>query len=140
MRERTMAEIIRDQRPLSMRPEATVAEACAAMYQRRIGAVLVTKPGDHLVGIFTGRDAVRCLAQGCDARHSKLRDVMTADPVTLAPDQSAIEALRLLDNCGFRHLPVCRDGKVVGIVSRYDFRAMEHARLDEETGFFEVLR
>jgi CBS domain-containing protein len=65
---------------------------------------------------------------------------MTADPVTLTPEQSAIEALRLLDNGGFRHLPICRDGKVAGIVSRYDFRAMEHARLDDETGFFEVLR
>lgn len=140
MRERTMAEIIRDQRPLSMRPDASVAEACAAMHRRRVGAVLVTGPGEHLAGIFTGRDAVRCLAQGCDARHAKLREVMTADPVTLAPEQSAIEALRLFDNCGFRHLPICRDGKVVGIVSRYDFRAMEHARLDEETGFFEVLR
>ena len=140
MRERTMAEIIRDQRPLSMPPGTTVAEACAAMHRRRIGAVLVTEPDDHLIGIFTGRDAVRCLAQGCDARHAKLRDVMTPNPVTLAPGQSAMEALRLLDNCGFRHLPVCRDGQVCGIVSRYDFRSMEHARLDEETGFFEVLR
>ncbi|WP_237213290.1 CBS domain-containing protein [Falsiroseomonas oryziterrae] len=140
MRERTMAEIIRDQHPLSMRPDATVADACAAMHGRRVGAVLVTEPGGRLAGIFTGRDAVRCLAEGCDARHTKLRKVMTANPVTLAPEQSAMEALRLLDNCGFRHLPICRDGKVVGIVSRYDFRAMEHARLDEETGFFEVLR
>lgn len=140
MRERTMAEIIRDQRPLALRPDATVAEACAAMHQRRVGAVLVAERGGRLAGIFTGRDAVRCLAQGCDARQTRLRQVMTADPVTLAPEQPAIEALRLLDDCGFRHLPICRDGKVVGIVSRYDFRAMEHARLDEESGFFEVLR
>ena len=140
MRERTMAEIIRDQRPLSMPPDATVAEACAAMDRRRVGAVLVTERDDHLVGIFTGRDAVRCLAQGCDARHARLRDVMTPNPVTLAPGQPAMEALRLLDDCGFRHLPVCRDGQVCGVVSRYDFRSMEHARLDEETGFFEVMR
>ncbi len=140
MRERTMDEMIHDRRPLAMRPDATVAEACAAMHQRRVGAVLVTEPEDRLVGIFTGRDAVRCLAEGCDARHTRLRDVMTKDPVTLAPKQSAMEALRLLDNCGFRHLPVCRDGQVCGIVSRYDFRAKEHARMDEETGFFEVLR
>lgn len=140
MRERTMAEIIRDQRPLAMRTDATVAEACAAMHGRRVGAVLVTDPGGQLAGIFTGRDAVRCLAQGCDARHTRLREVMTANPVTLAPEQSAMEALRLLDNCGFRHLPICRDGKAVGVVSRCDFRAMEHARLDEETGFFDLLR
>jgi CBS domain-containing protein len=96
--------------------------------------------GDRLAGIFTGRDAVRCLAEGCDAAHTPLRQVMTGNPITLAPDGHAIDALRLLDNCGFRHLPVCRDGRVCGIVSRYDFRAMEHARLNEETRFFELLR
>jgi CBS domain-containing protein len=140
MRDRTMAEIIRDQRPLVMPPDATVAEACAAMYGRRVGAVLVTEADNRLVGIFTGRDAVHCLAQGCDARRAKLCTVMTAKPVTLAPDQPAMEALRLLNDCSFRHLPICDEGRVCGIVSRYDFRAMEHARLDEETGFFEVLR
>jgi CBS domain-containing protein len=140
MRERSMAEIIRDQHPLSLPPDATVAEACAAMHRRRVGAVLVTEADDRLLGIFTGRDAVHCLAQGCDASHAKLRDVMTPNPITLAPGQSAMDALRLLDNCGFRHLPICRDGRVCGIVSRYDFRAMEHARMDEETGFFEILR
>jgi CBS domain-containing protein len=140
MRERTMADIIRDQNPLAMPAGATVAEASRAMHGRRVGAVLVTEPDGRLLGIFTGRDAVRCLAEGCDAQHTRLRQVMTPNPVTLAPGQTAMEALRLLDNCGFRHLPVCRDGRVCGIVSRYDFRAKEHARLDEESGFFEVLR
>jgi len=135
-----MAEIVRDQRPLAMGPNATVAEACATMHKRRVGAVLVVEQGDRLVGIFTGRDAVRCLAEGCDAAHTPLARVMTRNPVTLAPDQHAIGALRLFNDGGFRHLPICRDGRVCGIVSRYDFRAMEHARLDEETRFFEVLR
>jgi CBS domain-containing protein len=139
MRDRTMAEIIRDQRPLALGPEATVAEACAAMHKRRVGAVLVVEEGDRLAGIFTGRDAVRCLAEGCDAR-TPLGQVMTRSPIALGPDQHAMDALRLLDDSGFRHLPVCRDGRVCGIVSRYDFRAREHARLDEETGFFEILR
>lgn len=140
MRERRMAEVIRNRRPLALPPDTTLAEACAAMHARRVGAVLVVEAGDRLVGIFTGRDAIRCLAQGCDARGMTLRQVMTRNPVTIAPDQPAMEALRILDNCGFRHLPVCQDGHARGIVSRYDFRAMEHAQLDEETGFFEVLR
>ncbi|CAH2602551.1 CBS domain-containing protein [Rhodovastum atsumiense] len=140
MQDRAMAEIVRDQRPLVAGPTATVAEACAAMHQRRVGAVLVVEEGDHLVGIFTGRDAVRCLAEGCDAPHTRLAQVMTREPVTLEPEHHAIDALRLFSDAGFRHLPICRDGRVCGIVSRYDFRAMEHARLDEETRFFEVLR
>ena len=140
MPERTMGEIIRDQRPLALGPDASVADACKAMHQRRVGAVLVVEDGDRLAGIFTGRDAVRCLGEGCDARHTKLREVMTAKPVTLGPEAHALDALRLLNDCGFRHLPVCRAGRIVGIVSRYDFRAREHGRLDEESGYFEVLR
>ncbi len=140
MHDRTMAEIVRDQRPLAIGPDATVAEACAAMHKRRVGAVLVVEGGDRLLGIFTGRDAVRCLAEGCDAVHTPVSQVMTRNPITLKPEQDAMEALRLFDNCGFRHLPICRDGQVCGIVSRYDFRAREHARLDDETKFFEILR
>ena len=140
MRERTMGEIVRDQNPLTMSPDTTVAEACAAMHRRRVGAVLVVEGGDRLAGIFTGRDAVRCLAEGLDAKHTKLRQVMTQGCVTLAPEQHAMDALRLLSDCGFRHLPICREGRVVGVVSRYDFRAREHGRMDEETGFFEVIR
>ncbi len=140
MRERTMGEMVRDQKPLTLGPEASVAEACATMHKRRVGAVLVVEQGDKLIGIFTGRDAVRCLAEGLDAKHTKLSQVMTRGCVTLGPDQKAMDALRMLTDCGFRHLPVCRDGRVVGVVSRYDFRAREHGRMDEESGFFEVLR
>ncbi|MDJ0389323.1 CBS domain-containing protein [Roseomonas sp. E05] len=140
MHDRTMGEIVRDQKPLMMGPEASIAEACAAMYGRRVGAVLVVEDRDRLIGIFTGRDAVRCLAEGCDATHTPLRRVMTRDPVTLTPEQDAMGALRLLSDGGFRHLPVCQEGRVRGIVSRYDFRAREHLHLDEETKFFEILR
>lgn len=140
MQTRSMHEIVRDQKPLTLPPSATVKKACQAMHARRVGAVLVIEHGDRLAGIFTGRDAVRLLAEGLDAAHTKLAAVMTRNPVTIAPDQNALEALRLLGDCGFRHLPVVKDGHVVGIVSRYDFRAMEQARMDEETGYFEILR
>ena len=46
----------------------------------------------------------------------------------------AIEVLRLMQDGGCRHVPVVENGKVVGIASVGDFRAVEHARLDEETG------
>ena len=63
---REMAEIIRNQKPLMLPPTATVQEACQHMHANRFGAVLVTNPKDELVGIFTGRDAVRILAEGQD--------------------------------------------------------------------------
>ncbi|MCS6892939.1 MAG: CBS domain-containing protein [Rhodovarius sp.] len=140
MRSREVAELIRDQRPLTMPPETTLSAAAQAMHQRRVGAVLVTDPEGRLLGIFTGRDALRCLATGRDAATCTLAEVMTRNPQTIGPHATAMDALRLMNDMGVRHLPIVEEGRVVGIVSRYDFRAMEHRRLDEETGFFEILR
>lgn len=134
---RQMSEVIRNQNPLMLRPSATVKYACRCMRERRVGAVLITDANHHLLGIFTGRDAVRILAEGCDAAHTKLSDAMTADSITMPPGRIAIEALRLMQDGGFRHLPVVDNGKVVGIVSKGDFRGAEHDRLDEETGIWE---
>lgn len=138
MHQRHMSELVRDQKPLVMPPETTLREACAAMHQRRVGAVLVTSPEGALLGIFTGRDALRCLAQAHPPK--TLAEVMTRNPFTIGPEADAMEALRMLNDAGVRHLPVVKEGRVVGIVSRYDFRAMEHSRLEEETGYFEILR
>ncbi|WP_206932180.1 CBS domain-containing protein [Roseococcus thiosulfatophilus] len=139
MKTRTMAEMVRHQDPLAMPPGATVQEACIAMHRRRVGAVLVVEHG-KLAGIFTGRDAVLCLAREMDPARTALGQVMTKSPTTLRAQDRAIEALRLMNDGGFRHLPVVEEGRVLGIVSRYDFRTEEHGRMDEETGYFEVIR
>ena len=140
MRERSMGEMVRNQHPLTMGPEATVQEACAAMHRRHVGAALVTDPEGRLLGIFTGRDAVHFLSHGKDSTEIHLGDAMTRHPICLPPEGNAMDALHMMTDGGFRHLPVVRDGKVVGIVSRYDFRAKEYGQLDQESGFFECLR
>ncbi len=140
MPQRTMGEIVRDQDPLILGPEASVSEACAVMHARRVGAVLIADAERQLQGIFTGRDAVRLLAEGLDGKATPVSAVMTHHPTTLGPRASAMDALLLLNDGGFRHVPIVDRGKVVGIVSRYDFRAMEHARMDDESGFMEVMR
>jgi CBS domain-containing protein len=140
MPQRTLGEIVRDQNPLMLGPDATVAAACAAMHQRRVGAVLVADADRRLLGIFTGRDAVRLLAEGLDAKATRLDAVMTGNPSTLGPRATAMDALLLLNDAGFRHVPIVEDGRIVGIASRYDFRAKEQARLDDETGFLEAMR
>ena len=83
---------------------------------------------------------MRLLAEGLDAKATAVAAVMTRSPTTLGPRATAMDALLLLNDCGFRHVPIVDDGRIVGIVSRYDFRAKEHARLDEETGFLEAMR
>lgn len=133
-----MADMVRNQDPVTLPPEATVKDACQRMRDRRIGAVLIIEADRRLVGIFTGRDAVhRVLAEGKNAARTTLAEVMTRDPDTMPPGNTAIEALRRMEDGRFRHLPIVDDGKVVGIVSRFDFSGIELDRLDEETGLWE---
>ena len=133
-----MLDIVRDQNPVTLPPTATVKQACQRMCECRVGAVLVTESDGRLVGIFTGRDAVcRVLAESKDPGRVNLHDVMTANPDTFPPGKSAIEALRLMQEGGYRHLPVLENGKVVGVVSRGDFRGIELDRLDGEIGLWE---
>lgn len=136
---RSMSEITRRQ-PFTLPAEATVQQACQEMRDRRIGAIVVTDSAGGVVGIFTGRDAIcRMLAEGRDPARTSLGEVMSANPDTLQVDHRAIEALRLMQDGGFRHVPVVDGGKLAGIVSLGDFRGLELARLDEETGYWEIL-
>lgn len=135
---RQMYDIVRNQNPLTLSVSASVKHACRRMSDRGVGAVLVTDREHRLAGIFTGRDAVRrVLAEGKDAAHTKLSEVMTADPQTLSPGCSVIEALRMMQDGGFRHVPVVADGKIVGVVSRGDVKGLEQDRIEEETGLWE---
>jgi CBS domain-containing protein len=142
MRDPHLHDVVLHRDPASLPPDATVRDACATMRERGIGSILVAGADGRLLGIFTGRDAVcRVLAEGRDPSRLTLAEAMTPNPATLTPDAGAIDALRLMQDGGFRHVPVVADtGRCVGVVSRGDFRALHHARLVEETRIFEVLR
>ena len=129
---REIREIIENQEPFLLKSDKTVKEACRSMRRRKRGAVLVVDEQRHLKGIFTGRDAVRVLAEGKDPATIRLASAMTKDPLSTTPDRQAIDALRIMNDGGFRHLPVVEDGKILGIVSRGDFTGIEIDRLDEE--------
>jgi hypothetical protein len=98
------------------------------------------RPPRGEAGIFTGRDAVcRVLAEGKDNAGTKLSEVMTASPKTMTPGATAIDALRLMQDGHFRHLPVIEGNRIVGIVSHGDFRGLELDRIDAQTGIWERL-
>lgn len=106
----------------SIDPTTTVAEAATVMGERRIGSALVMD-GDRLLGIFTERDIVRALGQHFDAAGHEVLEWMTADPVSVAPGTSVEEALKLMLDRGFRHLPVSEGDRVLGVVSMRDLSA-----------------
>jgi CBS domain-containing protein len=99
-------------------PQTTVRQATKWMAERATGAVLVTQSG-RLVGIFTERDVVfRVVARGRDCDTTTLADVMTPEPRTIAPDKAFGQAMLVMHEHGFRHLPVVNsEGRLLGIVS-----------------------
>jgi CBS domain-containing protein len=142
MLNRPLSELLRGQTaPLTLPPGATVREACLRMRECAADAVLVADGAGRLLGIFTGRDAVRrVLAETRDADRATLAEVMTQAPATVPARAAAMEALRLMRDGGFDHVPVVEAGRVVGLVSHSHFLGLEQTRLEEETWTFETLR
>ena len=102
---------------LTAPPGTTVSSAARLMAERKVGAVMVVE-NEQLLGIFTERDAVfRVLALGRDPEATRLTDVMTPEPKTMDPDKTYGHALLLMQENGFRHVPVIEGGRPVGIVS-----------------------
>jgi CBS domain-containing protein len=130
MTNRKISEITHGQRLLALVGKTPVAEACRCIWETRKGSVLVIDEEHQLIGIFTGRDAVRALADGKDPETTLLLDAMTPKPITITPTTRAIDALRKMHEHGFRHLPVVDDGKILGVVSRGDFKGLELDLLD----------
>jgi CBS domain-containing protein len=136
---RSLGSIVTGQKPAVGHTDETVHDTCRVMRRRKSGSVLVLDKQERLAGIFTGRDAVRILARAKDPAATRLSRAMTRDPVTIAADSNAIEALRLMDTHGFRHLPVIDESVVLGVVSRSDFTGIELDRLEEEQHLWESI-
>lgn len=102
-------------------PSATVAEVAEIIASRRIGAVVVLDPDRKMIGIVSERDVVKAVAQHGGAAVKMLaEDLMTRDVVAVPPDMEVQRAMEVMDHGYFRHLPVVKDGELLGIVSIRD--------------------
>jgi CBS domain-containing protein len=100
-------------------PSASVAEAATIMGEKRVSSILVMD-GDDMLGIFTERDIVRALAQHHDASGHEVSEWMTSNPTTAPVDLPIPEALQVMLDGGYRHLPIKDGAKVAGVVSMRD--------------------
>ena len=141
MKDRPLIEVAPHRDTICLPPDATVQQACARMREAQASAVLVTDALGHLLGIFTGRDAIcRMLADCRDAGATTLDTVMTTRVEALGPRDRAIDALHLMHDGGFRHVPVVEGGRVRALVLRSDFRALERAQIEVEEVIFATIR
>jgi CBS domain-containing protein len=98
-------------------PEATVFDAIQLMADHNIGALLVTE-GKKLVGILSERDYTRkVILKGKASKQTAVREILSEDVISVTPNHTVEECLRLMTENRVRHLPVLDDGKITGIVS-----------------------
>jgi CBS domain-containing protein len=102
---------------LTVEPSDTIGEAAEKMNDGNVGAVVVVEDMVRIVGIVTERDLMRAVAARARAAEARVRHWMTPDPVTIEPETSIEEAAEIMFSRNFRHLPVVKDGRPLGIVS-----------------------
>ncbi len=118
-------------------PEDTVYDALQVLAERNIGVVPVVKSAD-LVGIFSERDFARRVGLvGRSAKDTLISKVMTQKVITVNHDEDIDDCMKIVVNKGFRHLPVMRDGELIGIVSANDLLAQVIRSKELEIGSLE---
>jgi CBS domain-containing protein len=102
---------------LTVEPSDTIGEAAEKMNEANVGAVVVVEDMVRIVGIVTERDLLRAVASRARAAEARVRQWMTENPLTIEPDTTIEEAANIMFDNNFRHLPVVKDGRALGIVS-----------------------
>lgn len=112
--------------------DSTIRDAAQLMRDKKIAALIILDNDQNLTGIVTERDVVfRAVAEGLDPLTSKVSEIMTSNPDTLAPGDSAADALELMQTRNYRHLPVVDNGKIIAVVSIRDLFASVKQSLEE---------
>lgn len=101
----------------SIGPDATVFDALELLAEKRIGALMVVED-DRLIGILSERDYARkVVLLGRDSRRTPVREIMSPDPRCIRPEQTIDDAMVLMTAKRCRHLPVVKEGDLLGIVT-----------------------
>ncbi|MDB5945055.1 MAG: putative signal transduction protein with domain [Ramlibacter sp.] len=139
MAERTVFQPVSQKRVVSLGPHASVREAAGVMTRANCGSVLVMEPPESLLGIVTERDLMtRVLAKGLDPESTQLRDIMTPNPLCVPPETLISDAVVIMLERGFRHLPIIGPGsKILGVFSVRDALPREIGTAISQTEFNE---
>ena len=116
----------------SIAPDTTVAQACAELDTRRVGALIVCD-GDRVAGVFSERDVVKAVAaQGAGALDRPVSDFMSADVVFAKPGETVAILMGRMTDRRIRHLPVMRDSRLAGVISIGDVVKCQIAEATQE--------
>ncbi|MBT4888151.1 MAG: CBS domain-containing protein [Rhodospirillales bacterium] len=133
MYRKIVPDVVTEKSICSLKKEATAREAAENMAAANCAAVIVVDDQSKIIGILTERDLSRkVVANGSDSNTVLVSEIMTVNPDTLSPDDSAGDALELMSSRGYRHLPVAVDGKCVAVVSIRDLYSTVKEALEED--------
>ena len=115
---RIVKQLIEGKRDIySIGPDQPVLAAIQLMADKFVGALLVMR-GEELLGIVSERDYARkVILKGRSSSDTPVRDIMTADVISVAPGDTVHRCMRMVTDKHIRHLPVIENGKVVGMLS-----------------------
>ncbi|QQQ18266.1 CBS domain-containing protein [Brevundimonas vitis] len=114
-----VAEILKDKggAVFSIAPQNTVAQACAELESRRVGALIVCDE-ERVVGVLSERDVVRAIARDGEASLERpVSDYMTRDVIFAEPAETVAVLMTRMTDRRIRHLPVLKAGRLTGVVS-----------------------
>jgi len=125
-------DLLRNQVTISAEAHQTVLEVASLMVEHNIGAVPVLQEG-RMIGIFSERDLmIRVVVAGKDPAQTPVGEVMTEDPLTIAPDEPLETCMTLMKRHGFRHLPICAGRELKGVISLRDILLHNLDEKDDE--------
>jgi CBS domain-containing protein len=120
----------------SVPPDAPVLEAIREMAEHSVGALLVMQH-EHLMGVVSERDYARkVILKGRSSSETLVSQIMSTPVLTVRPDQSVNECMRIMTESRVRHLPVVDGERVVGVLSIGD---LVRAVLEEQQQTIEQL-
>ncbi len=123
---------------ISVRPDTSITQVVSILAEKRIGAVLVIDTNEKLVGILSERDIVRTLSIHAEGTlQMTAAQLMTPSPVVTSPEATVVDAMQIMSDGRFRHLPVVQNGKLIGLVSIGD---IVKARIDQQAHEVDSLR
>ena len=103
---------------VTVSPSMGTEEAVRFLANNKIGAVVVTGDGGKIAGILSERDIVRAVAsKGSASLAMPISSIMTSKVTTCGEDHTINQVMELMTNGRFRHLPVEKDGSLIGIIS-----------------------
>ncbi|MEP7159774.1 MAG: CBS domain-containing protein [Dermatophilaceae bacterium] len=117
---------------VTIRPDQDVLGLLKLLASRSIGAVVVSEDGERIAGIVSERDIVRHLAHVPELLSAPVRDIMTATVHTVTPETTVVDLANEMTDLRIRHVPVVRDGKIVGLVSIGDVVKFRIQMLQDE--------